>query len=145
MKRHQSLIPLSRDHHAALILARLLQIGAPAYKGLPSDPEGKLAYAFNFYENELISHFITEEKIFQLVSGINDSLDVLVQDVVAEHQKIHDLFSLNDNVNLVAHLDTIGKLLESHIRKEERILFPLIQVTCSGEQLDTITKSSSSL
>src|SRR3954447_26755868 len=111
MKRHQSLIPLSRDHHAALLLARLLQIGAPAYKGLPSDAEGKLAYAFQFYENELISHFNKEEKIFQLVTGIDESLDVLLQEVIAGHQKIHDLFSLNNNVNLVTHLDSIGKLL----------------------------------
>ena len=139
MKRHQSLIPLSREHHAALVLARLLQTGAPAYKGMPSDPEGKLAYAFKFYENELTSHFAREEEIFQLVTGIDGSLDVMLQEIIAEHQEIHDLFSLvKKNIDLVKHLDSIGKLLESHIRKEERVLFPLIEVTCSGEQLDTI-------
>jgi hypothetical protein len=36
MKRHEALIPLSRDHHGTLILARLLRSDAPPYKGLPT-------------------------------------------------------------------------------------------------------------
>ncbi|MEO7264876.1 MAG: hypothetical protein ABIW38_08185, partial [Ferruginibacter sp.] len=69
MKRHPSLISLSREHHGALILARLLQKNAPAYKGLPSDSNGKAVYALQFYKDELIQHFLQEEKVLALVKG----------------------------------------------------------------------------
>ena len=71
MKRHPSLAHLSREHHGALILARLLQNNAPAYKSLPTDTAGKAVYALNFYEKELVKHFEAEEKAFTLVTGNN--------------------------------------------------------------------------
>ena len=53
MKRHPALIPLSREHHGALILARLIQKDAPPYKGLPLEINGKAVYAQEFYKNIL--------------------------------------------------------------------------------------------
>jgi len=41
--------------------------------------------------------------------------------------------------NLVGDLDKLGKKLEQHIRKEERILFPLIEQYCPEEMLAAIT------
>ena len=41
MIRHSSIVSLSREHHGALILARLLQKDAPPYKNLPKDLKGK--------------------------------------------------------------------------------------------------------
>ena len=142
MKRHPSLAPLSREHHGALILARLLQKGAPAYKGLPADIEGRARYALNFYHEELVNHFEDEEKTLKLVTGINDELDSLVQAIFREHQELHTLFkSINHHPNLAAHLDELGKALEMHIRKEERELFPMIEATCGEELLQAIGKS----
>jgi iron-sulfur cluster repair protein YtfE (RIC family) len=37
-------------------------------------------------------------------------------------------------------MDTLGVALEKHIRKEERILFPLLQLHCSDAQLQDIYK-----
>ena len=53
MKRHESLAPLSREHHEGLILAQLLKKGAPAYRGLPTDLAGKLSYAREMFERIL--------------------------------------------------------------------------------------------
>lgn len=145
MKRHPSLAHLSREHHGALILARLLQNNAPAYKGLPSDAEGKAVYAIKFYNEELIKHFEDEEKILQLVKGNNAPLDLLVKIIFNEHQEFHVSFkSINNHPNIAVHLDELGKALEIHIRKEERELFPLIQETCSEELMTAIDKSLSS-
>jgi iron-sulfur cluster repair protein YtfE (RIC family) len=139
MKRHDSLIPLSREHHGALILARLLQKDAPLYKDLPADPEGKAQYAMNFYDEELVKHFIQEEKIVPLVSTLNPQLDTMLETMVEEHAVLHQLFRLvPEAIDLPSHLDTLGKSLEKHVRKEEREIFPLIQQSCSPEILDKL-------
>ena len=139
MKRHPALTPLSRDHHGALLLARLLQKNAPAYKGLPTDVEGKAAYALNFYTKELITHFEQEEKVLQLVTGVDGKLDLLIPIIIREHQDLHQLFKLiKSKKDTATNLDQLGKTLETHIRKEERELFPLIEKTCSDAVMTTI-------
>lgn len=145
MKRHPSLAHLSREHHGALILARLLQKDAPAYKDLPADTDGKAIYALKFYKEELIKHFEEEEKVLKLVTGINAALDLLVKTIFREHQELHESFKLISNHSgLTTHLDELGKELEIHIRKEERELFPLIQETCSEDLMTAIDTSLSS-
>lgn len=143
MKRHESLAPLSREHHGALLLARLLQKGAPVYKGLPSDIAGKAAYAIQFYHDELIPHFAAEEKIvLQRIKGISDKLDILSEQIIREHIKLRLLFDrIPDAGQLDDHLDSLGLALEKHIRKEERELFPLIQDTCNESILAGILQS----
>lgn len=141
MKRHPALIPISREHHDSLILARLLQKDAPPYKGLPLDVEGKAVYALDFYKNKLISHFIAEEKILPLVKGLNLEIDVLISEILEEHDRFRSSFNaINKQNNMADHLDKLGKDLELHIRKEERQLFPLIQENCSEQVLNTIER-----
>ena len=144
MKRHPALAHLSREHHSALILARLLQKNAPEYRSLPTSTDGKAQYGLKFYTDELIKHFEKEEKVLKLVAG-NAALDLLVQTIVQEHKELHILFkSINNYPDKTAHLDELGKALEIHIRKEERELFPMIQGICSEELMITIDKSLSS-
>lgn len=139
MKRHEALIPLSRDHHGSLILARLLRSDAPPYKGLPHDAEGKAEYALKHYREELLEHFDREEKMIPVLMGINPTLDSLLACMKTEHQELHSLFnSININRELFNQLDTIGRALESHVRKEDRVIFPLIQESCTDEVLNKL-------
>jgi iron-sulfur cluster repair protein YtfE (RIC family) len=139
MKRHPSLAHLSRDHHGALLLARLLQKNAPVYNGLPADFAGKADYALKVYKEELVPHFAAEEHILQWVTGINGQLDLLVQTIYREHHELHQLFATFPAESaLENHLDTTGKALEIHIRKEERELFPLMQECCGEATMDKI-------
>lgn len=142
MKRHEALVPLSRDHHAALILAKLIQRGAPEYKGLPTDLAGKAAYAVKLYRNELIDHFLSEEKnVLEKVRGINQTLDGLSDEIIHEHRELRLLFELLPVTEKPEeHLDTLGYALEKHIRKEERELFPMIQENCSETLLAEIAR-----
>jgi iron-sulfur cluster repair protein YtfE (RIC family) len=135
MKRHWALVPLSREHHGALILSRLLQKDAPIYKGMPSDPVGKAGYAFKFYQEELVEHFLKEEAVMALILGVDVELDLLIDSIYREHENLHALFNRKD---LVMHLDQVGKALEFHIRKEERQFFPLIQQSCNEELMKAI-------
>ena len=139
MKRHPSLAHLSREHHGALLLARLLQGNAPPYKGLPQDIDGEAVYALAFYKNELVEHFEDEEKIFKLIKGINGELDAMIVNILREHAELHQLFrEMNAHPHPAEHLDRLGRALEKHVRKEERELFPLIEQVCSDDLLAEI-------
>jgi hemerythrin-like domain-containing protein len=139
MKRHEALAPLSREHHDALILAQLLKKNAAAYKGLPEAPEEKALYAANFYQAYLVKHFLQEEAILEKVKKYNSEIEKITIEIVDEHKQLMALFmGLQQAADLETAMDTLGKALDAHIRKEERILFPLIQEHCPDEVLNTI-------
>lgn len=137
MKRHLSLIPLSRDHHGALILSRLLQKGAPDYKGLPNDLAGKATYALHYFHENLCPHFAAEEHcIVNILRGKDRLLDKKLGEMVEEHTRLTEMFlSIRDSVALEVLLNDTGRLLEKHIRTEERELFPMIENFSSEDLL----------
>jgi iron-sulfur cluster repair protein YtfE (RIC family) len=58
-----------------------------------------------------------------------------------EHQELHSLFnSIDLNLELSSQLDIIGRALESHVRKEDREIFPLIQECCDDEVLNKLAE-----
>jgi iron-sulfur cluster repair protein YtfE (RIC family) len=136
MKRHPALIPLSREHQPALLLAQLLKKGAPAFNGMPTTTEGKAAFALKMYHNNLQQHFIKEEEMLGKIKGTQTDIDLFTAEIFAEHQLLTASFlSLESTVATEEGLDNLGNALDDHIRKEERILFPLIQQYCSEEVL----------
>jgi len=137
MKRHPALIPLSQDHHQGLLLAQLIKKDAPDYNDLPKDLIGKMNYAKEVYNNELIQHFRDEEElVFPFLKGKNQEVDNLISEILNEHILLKEkILSLNKNSDLIHQLDEIGNLLNGHIRKEERILFEKAQLILSEEEL----------
>lgn len=137
MKRHPALIPLSHDHHHGLLLAQLIKKNAPEYKGMPNDIEGKVKYVQNAWENELTKHFEHEEKIlFPISRGKDEEVDKLIDEIIQEHALIKKIVeSLSDKTGIVDKLDKLGRTLENHIRKEERVLFLKIQEVLSDIEL----------
>ncbi|MEJ2103373.1 MAG: hemerythrin domain-containing protein, partial [Ignavibacteriaceae bacterium] len=108
--------------------------------------EGKKEYTISFYKTDLEKHFEDEEKIlFPSVIKRNDEADRLIEEVVLEHRKIelliNDLIKKSDVEDL---MDELGVLLENHIRKEERKLFPKIEEILSAEELLIIGEQISS-
>ena len=54
---------------------------------------------------------------------------------------MHGMFqSIKDHPDMITHLDETGKILERHIRKEERELFPLIEESCVEQLIGKIDK-----
>lgn len=140
MKRHPSLIPLYREHHQALILAQLLKKGAPNYKGLPKDFEDKKHYAFQFFQQKLAAHFTTEERIFEELATINETIKILTCGLIAEHEQLKTSFLLCNQPNFSEDaMHNLGTLLDQHIRKEERVLFQLVQMHAGEDVLQKIT------
>jgi hemerythrin-like domain-containing protein len=142
MKRHEALIPLSREHHAALILVQLLKRNAPAYRDLPATPADKAAYALEMYTSILQAHFKQEEIILADVKKYDPAIEKLTEEILEEHRQLSAAFlSLRAATDLVQALDALGLALGEHIRKEERVLFPLIQEHCPEEVLKTFVYS----
>jgi iron-sulfur cluster repair protein YtfE (RIC family) len=147
MKRHPALYSLSHDHHQGLILAQQLKKDAPQYKGMPSTFAGKKDYTLSFYKSDLVKHFADEEKIlFPAIINKSNEVDRLIKEIISEHRKMESLVSdLEKTHDLEIVLDELGTLLEMHIRKEERELFPAIQERFSEEELGKIGEQLSSV
>ena len=129
--RHPSLVPLSHDHHHGLALA--LRCRKQALGQIkPMGAEGLRARAqevLEFYRDNLVAHFKAEEEVlFPLmrdqVAGCGDMLDQLARD----HEQLRRAMpQLEAGAGLAKLIFDVGDLLERHIRKEERELFPLFE------------------
>jgi len=134
--RHASLVLLSHDHHHGLALAlrcrkqSLGQIKPIGAEGLQMRAQEIL----EFYRDNLAAHFKAEEEVlFPLmrdqVAGCGDMLDQLVCD----HEQLRRAMpQLEAGTGLAKLIFDLGDLLERHIRKEERDLFPLFEAQVNG-------------
>lgn len=139
MQRHEAIAPLSRDHHGTLLLAQLLKQEAPVYKGLPDKPHDKARYAMDQFEAHIRKHFQLEEMMLEKVKDVNPSIKILAREIKAEHRELTDLFhSLTTANDLEMIMNELAVKLEAHIRKEERVLFPMLQEQCSETVLAEI-------
>lgn len=138
MKRHPALIPLSREHQPALLLAQVLKKDAPAFNGMPSTVPDKAAFALKMYTLNLQGHFAKEEAMLASIKNTHAAIDALTEEICTEHQQLSKTFlALDKTEHSAEELDALGNALDDHIRKEERVLFPLIQEHCSEEVLAT--------
>lgn len=139
MKRHEAIAPLSRDHHTTLLLAQLLKKDAPVYKGLPDKPHGKARYALEQFETHIRKHFQLEETMLEKAKDTHPSIKILAEEIKAEHGELTDLFQLLATANDPEMImNELAVKLEAHIRKEERVLFPILQEQCSEAVLAEI-------
>lgn len=125
MKRHRSLVPLSHDHHHALVEARRLRRAA----GL--DDAGRrdaVAGFLRFFTAETVRHFREEEeRVFPLLVDAPAPAGELVVQALLDHQRLHALVArLGAAPDADAMLE-LAETLEGHIRLEERRLFPLAE------------------
>lgn len=140
MKRYKSLIHLSHDHHSGLKLAMAVSSNSPHDFNLQMNPADKAAIVLSAWDKELSPHFKNEEEVlFPAVSGINEKLDEVIEELLIEHKEIERIVnSLKNELNSVSLLDRFSFILTEHIRKEERILFQQIQNCFSEEELEIL-------
>jgi mannose-6-phosphate isomerase-like protein (cupin superfamily) len=130
VKRHAALIPFSHDHHHALVEARRLREAAVS----GPDPEAAVAAFLGFFAAVNVPHFREEEEtLFPLVAGFDDARPLIVE-ALLDHQRLHALVAeLPRSLDVRASMREIGELLEAHVRREERELFPLIERLAPAE------------
>jgi hypothetical protein len=141
-KRHESLIPLSHDHHHALAQARRLEAAA----SMTDVPERRRAADdfLNFYLGRLVRHFREEEELFFAPLVDNDEARDRVVQALVEHLQMHALArtlrrQLVDGEADPETLNQLSKQLTMHVRWEERDLLPLVERLLTPEQLEFAT------
>ena len=134
MPRHTNLIPLSHDHHEALLIALRLKKGGPTsqHDHLWSTELPKQLHSLQlFFKRELLPHFKLEEDILFPAAMVLEELHPLIESLLAQHEqirkKISTIFLITDDDLVKNELADFGLLLESHIRSEERELFPKLE------------------
>ena len=99
----------------------------------------KVKATINAYNTELIPHFSHEEVLlFPIALGKDEKLDKMIEDIMEEHDKIRIAVEFLKVENIEDNLDAFGRLLEQHVRTEERILFPKIEEVVGDEELNIL-------
>jgi len=128
MKRHESIIALSREHHFGLLFCWKIR---QALKKQVA-PERMLPYVKYFWDNNLQPHFKEEETLL-----FSELQDTLVAQAMSEHKHIEQLAGeliAKESVQTV-EFSILATALNDHIRFEERTLFPHLEKELSQNQL----------
>ena len=130
MKRHSSLIPLSHDHHHALSEARRLRRAA---EGDTAARRAAVAGFLRFFSEETVRHFREEEeRLFPALVDAADPAEELLGQALLDHQRLYALVGRLDRDLTTGEASAelmreLADRLESHVRFEERRLFPLME------------------
>lgn len=132
MKRAAALRDLSDDHHTALVLARRCLRA-------PGEGPGASATAWSAvrgaFDADLEPHFrIEEEHLLPALAAIGES--ALADRVRADHASLRSL-AAESSAN-GAYVERFGRLLEAHVRFEEREVFEIAQARLPVADLDAI-------
>jgi iron-sulfur cluster repair protein YtfE (RIC family) len=140
--RHASLILLSHDHHHGLALA--LRCRKQALGRLkPMGIEGLRMRAEemrDFFDHRLTPHFRAEEEIlFPFMREAVPQSAALIDDLLREHGTFRqEIGKLAGKTGLSKLIFDLGDLLERHIRREERELFPLFEKYVRGSDAEIV-------
>ena len=143
MTRHPSLTRLRRDHHRGIALAlrcRKRALGQVRPAGTAGLHE-QVQELVDFFARHLDGHFRAEEGIlFPLVANAHPNAGRLIETLVRDHEKIRgNIACLPREVNPAKLLFAVGEVLETHIRREERELFPLVVDCLAGAEADRVS------
>ena len=140
--RHPSLIPLSHDHHHGLALAlRCRKQALGQLKPLGASGLRQRADEFlEFYHANLVPHFRAEEIV--LFPPLRDTIPdcaPLVDELCHQHDELRQgVPGLESEAGLAKLIFDLADLLERHIRKEERELFPLFDAHFDDAEAERI-------
>ena len=140
-RRHDSLIPLTHDHHHALAQTRRLKNAA---KGNGSELVRQAQVFLDFFHDDTVNHFREEEEIIFPLAVEDDRAKELLARVMMEHLRIHALASrLGDEVAesrlAPESASELAAALDAHIRFEEGKVFPLLEEVVGDDRLSAIS------
>ena len=142
--RHPILIPLSNDHHHGLALAlrcRRQALGQIKPTGVQGLKERVKEYR-DFFAQNLVPHFRAEEEIlFPLIRARAAESRSLIDQLLKDHEQLRKGEEcLAEDKGLSKVLFDLGDLLERHIRREERELFPFFENLATLVDVERIGK-----
>ena len=134
MLRDENLVPLSRQHQHALALCVRIDRAPAIDNGNLAQWQEEIARQF---EAEIKIHFAAEEQIvFPTARKIGD-LNLLVDELLAEHALLRALFERAERAQMEPEeVKDFARRLSEHVRKEERQLFERLQEFLPAEEMD---------
>jgi hemerythrin-like domain-containing protein len=143
-RRHDSLVPLSHDHHHALAQARRLMEATSMSDA--SERRRATDDFINFYLGSLVRHFREEEELFFAPIVDHEDAQALIAQALHDHLRVHARVrrlkrDLVAGVVEPAQLIELSKLLTAHVRFEERDLLPLVEQLLSEDELKDLATS----
>jgi hypothetical protein len=133
MKRHPALVELSRDHHHTLVVARAL-----CRAGTRPDTTPEVLFA-RFWRTHGEAHFRLEEDVLLPAYALHgDPRHPAIVEMLIDHMMIRRDAVLIATGRPAEIMHRLGARLISHVRLEERRVFPLIEATLSEDELDAI-------
>ena len=141
LRRDPALVPLSQDHHHALVQSLRLREGA---QGAPGDAPAVARAFLDHWRTAMLGHFADEEEV--LCPPLEATDPEGVARLRSEHAELRELVA-----GLAAGLDAgedprermaeIGWLVHDHVRFEERALFESAQARLSAAQLADVGRA----
>ena len=138
IKRNENILPLSREHHFSLLFGWKVREGLK--KGIAA--ERIVKYVDYFWRENLSLHFKEEEAT--LFAATEDDL---VKKALSDHAEIKAAVEalLSNKQHQVAQLEKIARLVDAHVRLEEREVFPHLEKKLSEEELGKIGRQLAEL
>ena len=117
MPRRGPLLELSREHHAALVLARDCRAATPA------DVDAVRERIFSHHHAVLVTHFAREEALLEIhAGGVGREVSARILD---DHAWMRAWVAAGDHG--LADIRAYGDRIAQHVRFEERVAWPLLQ------------------
>ncbi|MBX3323112.1 MAG: hemerythrin domain-containing protein [Phycisphaeraceae bacterium] len=142
-KRHEALIPLSRDHYVGLVHAHRLM------KAASKDRVARhkaLADFLEAWRTEIEPHFRDEERLLPPLIPAQADRRRLIDDHAAITRAAEEAMVKRRAVDPDPEfVERLGLDLEEHIRWEERVVFNLVQENASPGQLEALTEATAQL
>jgi hypothetical protein len=133
MQRAPELVPLSHDHHRALVLARRCRWAVAGRQGL--SPAAVWAEVREVFAAELEPHFRIEETLLlPALEAVGEA--EAVRRTRADHEVLRGMIAA-ESLDADA-LERFGEVLDAHVRFEERELFEVAQARLTRAQLGAV-------
>jgi hypothetical protein len=131
--RAPALVPLSRDHHEALIQALWLRRAA-------GRPPAALLF-LDFHRAELEGHMADEEDV--VLPAVEPVDPAGAARIRQEHGEIRRLAAaleaaVTAGEEIAATMEDLARLLHDHVRYEERVFFMRVQAALTGDALESL-------
>ncbi|QDI92615.1 hemerythrin domain-containing protein [Salicibibacter halophilus] len=138
IKRHESLYPLSHHHQNGLAVALHLK-RAETEESTFTVEETKFKLQ-RYWENGGSEHFRDEEELLLPAYARYASLaQPEISEMLVEHVQIRALVQQVLETDAGAEdMHRLGKLWEQHIRKEERVIFPMLEKALPEDTLEKL-------
>ncbi len=137
MKRSPALASLSRDHHHALVVARVLGSVSPD----AAEVEAAAARFVQFLAVHEPAHFALEEAVLLPALGADVRGRALGERMQEDHAYLRFAAArLSDPLQPVGaeYLQQLGARLRAHVQMEERELFPYLEESLDPASLEEI-------